>query len=122
MIARHYFKNDRMKDFRTGCRNRRDVVNLLRYIQKESGRGECLLNDFGGEDPLQIADEVDLLDGGHTYKAYHFGANFPREEQTLWEPHAAEIVEDYKRTFGATHAYARSHRTATAHGTSTYSC
>jgi hypothetical protein len=64
MIAKMFFKNARFPEFRTGCKDRRQVVRLLNYIKKESGQGECVWNDFGGEDGLQIADEVDALSRG----------------------------------------------------------
>jgi hypothetical protein len=109
MIAKMCFKNPRFPEFRTGCKDRRQVVRLLRYIQKESGDGVCLHNDFGGEDPLQIADEVNALDRGHKYKGFHFILSVPIDEQPLWEPKTPELLQSFKKLLKASKIYARSH-------------
>lgn len=118
MIAKHAFKNQKFPEFRTGCKDRRQVVRLLRYIQKESGKGKTLWNDFGGEDPLMIADEVDLLDRGHKYKGFHFILSAPADEQSLWEPKGPQLAQSFKRHIRASKIYARTHldkATATWH-------
>lgn len=98
MILKHIHRSDRWPGFRTGCKSREDCVRLARYLLRESAHPTVLRNDFAGDTPEDIGDELADQHQGQTVWAYHVVASYPPGEHALWAPQAETCIQELQNT------------------------
>ena len=110
MILKHIHTSERWPDFRTGCRTREDIEQLVRYLQRKAASPEILRNDFVGSTPAEIADELMALQQGQPVVAYHIVASYPKDEAPLWQPQSKKRIQEVQDTFQITKGFWVQHK------------
>lgn len=99
MIIKHIHRSSRWPQFRTGCRSREDMVRLIAYLQRPTAKPSVIRNDFAGNTPKAIADQVAELHSDQPVWAYHVVARFPANEAELWNPKADQLTAEIDAKF-----------------------
>jgi len=92
MILKHIHRSGRWPEFRVGCKTREDCVRLLAYLLRPQAEPEVLRNDFAGDTPVEIAEQLALVHRKQKYWAYHVVASHPHDERPLWDPQARRRI------------------------------